>query len=73
VADLSTTQIVLAAAAVVVAIGWIVLIALPAWVSYGRMWERIAASFLTLYILAALLGVGAAIGAAIIWSYDNFA
>ncbi len=72
-ADLSTTQIVLAAAAVVVAIGWIVLIALPAWVSYGRMWERIAASFLTLYILAALLGVGAAIGAAIIWSYDNFA
>ncbi len=72
-ADLSTTQIVLAAAAVVVTIGWIVLIALPAWVSYGRMWERIAASFLTLYILAALLGVGAAIGAAIIWSYDNFA
>ena len=72
-ADLSTTQIVLAAAAAVVVIGWLVLIALPAWVSYGRMWERVAASFLTLYILAALLGVGAAIGAAIIWSYDNFA
>ena len=37
------------------------------------MWERIAAAFLTLYVVAAfvLLGVGG--GAAIVWFYDRWA
>jgi hypothetical protein len=71
--DLSTTQIVLAAAGVVVFIGYVVLIAIPAWASYGRAWERISATFLTLYILATLVGIGAGLGVAIIWSYDRWA
>ena len=69
--DLSTTQIVLASAGVVVFLCYVALIAVPAWASYGRVWERIAATFLTLYILAALVGVGAGIGALIILNYDN--
>ena len=34
------------------------LILAPAWSAYSRLWERVAASILTLYVLAVLVGVG---------------
>jgi hypothetical protein len=34
------------------------LILLPAWTSYSRLWERLAATVLTLYVLAVLVGIG---------------
>ena len=71
--DISTTQLVLALAAGVIGSGYILFILVPAWESYGRLWERIAASFLSLFILLTLLGIGAAIGLAIVWSYDQYA
>jgi hypothetical protein len=71
--DLTSTELALALAAGVVGAGYIALIALPAWESYGRMWERVAAGVLTLYTLATLLGAGAAIGFAIVWFYDRYA
>ena len=37
------------------------------------MWEKIAASFLTLFVLATLLGIGTAIGLAVVWTYDTYA
>jgi hypothetical protein len=43
------------------------LILMPAWSSYSRLWERLAASFLTLYVLLVLVGVGA--GAALLGIY----
>jgi len=46
----------------VVLIAFIVLIAWPAWNSYGRGWERVSALFLSLYVLIAMLGIGAMIG-----------
>ena len=49
-----------------------VFIVVPAWASYGRVWERIAASFLTLFILAAMIGIGTALGGAIVWFYDQY-
>ena len=39
------------------------LILVPAWTAYSRVWERLAASFLTLYVLAAFVILGAAGGA----------
>ena len=36
------------------------LILAPAWASYTRLWERIAASILSLYVLAVLVGIGVA-------------
>jgi hypothetical protein len=39
---------------------YIGLILVPAWTSYSRMWERLAASILSLYVLAVLVGVGVA-------------
>jgi hypothetical protein len=71
--DISSTQLVLALAAGVVGAGYIALILVPAWECYGRLWEKLAATFLSLYMLVTLLGIGAAIGLAIVWSYDQYA
>ena len=71
--DLTTTELALALAAGVVGAGYIAFILVPAWESYGRIWERVAASFLTLFTLATLLGVGASIGLLVVWSYDRYA
>lgn len=46
-------------------IAFITLIAYPAWTSYGRGWERASALFLSLYVVIAMLGVGALIGAGV--------
>jgi len=69
---MSITELVLALAAGVVGASYIGFILVPALESYGRFWEKIAASFLTLFILLALLGLGVAIGLAIVWSYDQY-
>jgi hypothetical protein len=49
------------------------LILAPAIRCYGRVWERIGAGVLTLYVLATLLGIGAAVGLAVVWTYDQYA
>jgi len=37
---------------------YIGLILAPAWASYSRMWERLAATVLSLYVLAVFAGTG---------------
>ena len=71
--NLTTTELALALAAGVVGAAYIAFILVPAWESYGRLWERLAASFLTLFTLATLLGVGASVGLLVVWSYDRYA
>jgi hypothetical protein len=71
--DLSSTEIVIGLAGALVLACWLLLIALPAARCYGRMWEKLAAGVLTLYVLGTLLGIGAAIGLAIVWTYDTYA
>ncbi len=71
--DPGSTEIVIALSGPLAIAAYVGLIVIPAWSSYGRWWERFAATFLTLYILAALIGVGMAIGLGIIWTYDEWA
>ncbi len=71
--DFTTTELTVAIAAGIVGAGYLAFILAPAVSAYGRAWERIAAGFLTLYILGTLLGIGAAIGLAVVWSYDRYA
>jgi hypothetical protein len=52
---------------------YVSLILVPAWTSYSRTWERLCATVLSLYILAAFIGVGVAGGAAIVWFWDRIA
>lgn len=72
---MSNTQIIYAvvgASAVLALAAYLGLILVPAWRAYSAVWERIAASFLTLYVVAAfmLLGVGGA--AAVVWFWDRY-
>lgn len=71
--DFSSTEIAIALASGVVLSCWLALIAAPAWRCYGRVWEKLAASFLTVFILGTLLGIGAAVGLALVWTYDQYA
>ena len=71
--SLSTTTWVLIGTGAVTLVAYCIFILVPAWGSYGRVWERLAASFLTLFMLATLLGIGTGIGFAIVWFYDQYA
>ena len=66
---MSPETIAIGAAAAACAMAWAVFILAPAWTSYGRTWERVAASFLTLFILATLLGIGVVVGLVIVWAF----
>jgi len=43
------------------------LILVPAWTSYSRLWERMAASILSLYVLAVLVGIGVAAALVVVY------
>jgi hypothetical protein len=47
------------------------LILVPAWTAYSRLWERVAAMFLSLYVLAAMVGTGVLAGIAIVYYWDR--
>jgi hypothetical protein len=66
------TDIALGVAGVTILVGYLACIVAPACASYSRLWEKVAAAFLTTFILAGLLVTGAAIGAALVWSYDRW-
>ena len=48
---------------------YIAYILVPAWSSYSRMWERLAATVLSVYVLGVLVGIGAgaALAAVYFW------
>jgi hypothetical protein len=47
------------------------LIFMPAIGSYGRAWEKVAAGFLSLFVLATMLVVGTGIGLYVFYHSDN--
>jgi hypothetical protein len=58
---MTRTQIneLVAAAAGLISLGMFAgLVLVPVWSSYTRVWERFAATVLSLYVLAVLVGVG---------------
>ena len=65
------TYIAIGSAAGVSLIAWVGLVLVPAWTSFSRVWERIVATVLSLYILAAFALAGTMLGAAILWYYDE--
>ena len=73
IGDLSPTEISLILAGAVTLVCYVVFIVAPAWASYGRVWEKLAASTLTVFMLASLLMVGIVLGAAVVWTYDRWA
>jgi hypothetical protein len=69
--DDQITYAVAGAAALISLIAWIFLVAVPAWKSYWRLRERVLALVLSVYILAAFVGMGACAGAVFLYYYDR--
>jgi hypothetical protein len=67
----SITYLVAAFSAVFGLAAYVAFVLVPAWTAYSRVWERCAAAFLTLYVVAACLGLGLAGGGAIVWFWDR--
>jgi exosortase/archaeosortase len=65
--DTAVTYLIAACAGVFSLALFVGLILAPAWTSYSRVWERVAASVLSLYVLAVLVGVGVAAGLAVVY------
>ncbi len=58
VSDSTVTALVGVCAGVFGLALYVGLILVPAWGSYARLWERLAATVLSLYVLAVLVGAG---------------
>lgn len=67
----SVTYLVAACCGVLVLAAFAAFILVPAWSAYTRVWERIAATFMSFYVLAALLALGAGVGALIVYFWDR--
>lgn len=63
----SITYLVAACCAVFALAAYIAFILVPALTSYSRWYERIGAGVLSLYVLAAFVGLGLGGGAAVVW------
>jgi hypothetical protein len=59
------------AAGLVSLVAFVGLILVPAVSSYGRIWEKAAAGFLSLFVLAALVLVGIVAGLAVVYYYND--
>lgn len=60
------TQLVAIGAAIVGVAAFVGLVTVPAVAAFERVWERVVAGLLSLWVLAALVGVGVLAGGAII-------
>jgi hypothetical protein len=66
------TEYYLFAAAGALSLGAFVgLILVPALGSYGRVWEKLVAGFLSLFVLAALVLIGLGLGVVIFLNWDR--
>jgi len=71
VSNTEITYLVGACCTVFALAAYVAYILVPAWTAYSRVWQRCAAAVLSLYVLAAFVGVGVAGGAAIVWFWDR--
>lgn len=70
--EISPAEVGFAVALAALIVGYVAFILAPAWSSYGRLWERLAAAALSVFILATLVGLGAALGFGVVYSYDTW-
>jgi hypothetical protein len=58
-------------AGLIVLAAFVSLIMVPALGSYGRVWEKAAAGFVSLFVLAALVVIGVMIGLFVVYYYND--
>ncbi|MFL5837664.1 MAG: hypothetical protein ACJ76K_13915 [Solirubrobacteraceae bacterium] len=65
------TYLIVACCAVFGVAAFGALIVAPAWSAYTKLWQRVAATFLSLYVLAGLLVIGAGLGLLVVLLWDR--
>ena len=65
------TYLIAGIAGLISLIAWIALVVVPAWKSYWRVRDRLIATLLSVYILAAFLLAGAGVGLAGLWYFSD--
>ena len=69
--DNQKTYLIAGAAAAISLVAWVTLIVIPAWKSYWRLRDRLLATVLSVYVLAAFVLAGAGVGAAALWYFSD--
>ncbi len=67
----SITYLVAAVTGVTCIALWAWLILVPALGSFSRVWERLLAALMSVYVLVALVAAGGAVAAAVLYYYDE--
>lgn len=70
-AKIGTEYVLFGAAGVISLLAFGALILAPAIGSFGRTWEKFAAVMVSVFVLAALIAVGIALGVAIVFYWDD--
>jgi hypothetical protein len=68
---IGTEYLLFGGAGLISLVAFTTLILAPAIGSFGRGWEKVAAALLSVFVLAALLAVGVALGIAIVYYWDD--
>jgi hypothetical protein len=71
VSDDQKTYLIAGAAAAISLIAWLWLVVVPAWRSYWRVRDRVVATVLSVYILAAFVLAGGGVGAFVLWYFSD--
>lgn len=70
-AKLGNQYLLYGAAGLIILVAFVSMILVPALSSYGRVWEKAAAGFVSLFVLAALVLVGVVIGLIVVYYYNE--
>lgn len=70
-ADLGQQYLLFGIAGLVCLVVFVSLILSPALSAYGRIWEKAAAGFLSVFVLAALIIGGVVIGLVVVYYYND--
>jgi hypothetical protein len=71
VSNTSITYLIAAVVGVACISLWAWLILAPAWSSFSRVWERMLAAVMSVYVLAAMVALGGGVAAAVLYYYDE--
>jgi ABC-type transport system involved in multi-copper enzyme maturation permease subunit len=69
--EIAPEYLLFGGAAIVSVLAFAMLILVPAIGSYGRTWEKATAALLSVFVLAALVLAGIAIGVAIVYFWED--
>jgi hypothetical protein len=70
-ARIGNEYLIFGAAGLISLVAFVTLILVPALSSFGRVWEKIAAGFLSLFVLAVLVSIGVGLGVLIVVNYNE--